>query len=260
MEPNGRLLTFGDPNPLRRHYMGVDIGSGQGLTNSVIHVLQEGNMHSPDIQVAEFACDFLNPHEFAAVVNLVGNMYYSDIDDLPAMACIENNNQGESCQYDLMTYYGYTNVYVRKILDSTTGLETSKYGWMTTPKTRPRIVNHGYHQIKRKQWKINSPWFIDEMGNFTTKRMLTTDDMDLEKQAVAAGRHKVGAKDDRLMAGFIAIWCCHENRVLEEDPAISRAREEEIQRIAKEEQDRTGIRKDFQNTAISYDRMMSDYY
>lgn len=256
-DPNGHLLTFKEPQKDRNYFMGVDIGSGQGLSNSVIHVLEEGTLAGPDEMVAEFSSDFLDPHEMAPVINLVGNIYWCSESELPAMACIEMNNYGEGTNYDLMTYYGYTNIFQWKVYDRNGNIVTNKLGWYTTPRSRKKLVLWGVHQLKRKQWIINSPWMIDEMTDFETERALSNTMMDAE--AIAIARHGTGARDDRIMAGFIAQWCCHDVRGNLIDPAIERAHYEEEARRRREEAAVAGGRKDFQNTAITYNEMMEQW-
>lgn len=237
-DPEQRLLIFKDHNPSRRYYMGIDIGSGLGLSNSVIEVIEEGTLYSPDEQVAEFASNLLNPHEMAPVINLIGNMWWSEQDDLPAMACIEVNNKGESTQYDLINNYGYPNVFVRQMTTAVDPRFKSTYGWETTMKTRPAIVLHFYHQFQRGQLIINSPWLIDEMQDFRTRKAVTSLELDSEREAIASGKAKVGALDDRVMATAIGCWCLHEMSAELKDPAVERQNAlDEAVRMSKENVD-----------------------
>jgi hypothetical protein len=190
-DPNGRFLVFEEWKAGPEYYMGVDVGSGIGLSNSVIHVLQKGDDKYPDIQVAEFACDFLNPHELAPVINLVGNMYWCEEFDQPAMACIEINNRGEGCQHDLMTYYGYSNIFIRKKYDRARRGLLSAVGWETTARTRPLIIHQGAHFLQTQQWIINSPYFIEEMRDFEVDKLVERSVKDAEALA-ATGRAKKG--------------------------------------------------------------------
>ena len=202
--------------------------------------------------MAEFACDYLNPHEMAPVINLIGNMYAGN-DGSPAMACIEVNNQGESCQYDLMTYYGYTNIY--RGLNHNTFTPNSQLGWRTTTQSRKLMVMNGYNEIIRKQWLIRSPWFVDEMKTFTFKTAIGRTPLDQEENIIGQGRKSVGAKDDRLMAGFIALYCASELRPSHMDPAVERLEEvKKYQRSLMEEK-----KKDWQNTPTTYDQYMESF-
>lgn len=252
-DPNGYLLVFVEPDPLRKYFIGVDVGTGSGLSNSVIHVVQQGDLDTPDIQVAEFACDFLDPHQLAPVVDKVGRLYWSDVDDLPAEVAIEvYPGPGEGTQYDLITFYEYPNLFIRQVYDSTHNMYVQKYGWNTSAKTKKQIVNWGVHQYKTDQWIIHSPWMLDEMIDFHAEHAVAVSVQDSEfsivKEATTSSRIKSKVKSDRVMAGLIAEWTCNALRVEGDNPAVIRARREE-------EKPDDGVRRDFQNTAISYDDM-----
>jgi hypothetical protein len=257
-DPNGRLLIFEEAESGPEYFMGVDVGSGIGLSNSIIHVLRKGDDKYPDIQVAEFATDFLNPHELAPIINLVGGMYWCDEFDLPAMACIEINNRGDGCQHDLMTYYGYPNIFMRKRYDRAKKGLMNALGWETTSRTRPLIVHQGAHFIQTGQWIINSPYFIEEMRDFEVDKLVERGVKDTETLA-ATGRAKAGAKDDRLMAGFIASWCANDIRGVSINPADERAKYQERKRVAAEALEKGEVKPDFQNTDMTFEEMMALY-
>ncbi len=250
-DPNGRFLQFEEPKKNYRYVLGVDVATGVGLTNSVIHVLRVGTMYEPYTQVGEFACNFLDPHALAPIIDFLGRRYWNDDDDLPALACIECNNAGESTQYDLMTLYNYPNIFIWKVYDKAGNLLTNKLGWWTTPRTRRKIVLFGSRLLKSSMWHINSPWFIDEMADFELQRGVGNMLLDSEMEAIA--RHKPGALDDRLMAGFIAVWCAQDLREADYvDPIIEhqKFREREAENASRLAE---GLpRKDYQNTAISW--------
>lgn len=250
-DPNGKLLIFEQPYCDREYFIGVDVGSGQGLSNSVIQVVKAGNIHEPNEQVAEFACNFLDPHQLAPVVNHIGNMYWNEEMDLPAQVAIEvYPGPGEGTQYDLMTYYNYPNLYQWKVLDNATGLYTTKMGWTTSGRSRKRIIMWADHQLTTYQLLVNSPWLIDEFSDFEIEDALESVVRDSElmvvREAKEKARAKTGKKDDRIMALFIAEWTASEMRVEAVDPAAERAAFGERQAAQRE-----GPRRDFQNTDCS---------
>lgn len=253
-DPNGRLLIWEKPNHNHQYIVGVDVATGVGLTNSVAHVLRVGTMYEPFEQVAEFACNFIDPHSFAPILNKIGRMYHSYVDGLPALMCIECNNAGESTQYDLMTLYAYPNMFVWKVYDRAGNVLTNRLGWWTTPRTRRKIVLNGGRLLKSGMWVINSPWFIDEMADFVLLKGIGNTMLDSELEAVA--RHKSGALDDRLFAGFIAVWCANDLHAgEEEDPVLQHQKwlEREQERATLE--DKGEPRPDYFNTDMSYTRM-----
>ena len=252
-DPNGRLLIWERPDKLCKYIVGVDVATGVGLTNSVAHVVRVGTVYEPFEQVAEFACNFIDPHAFAPILDLIGRMYSSRLDELPAMMCIECNNAGESTQYDLMTIYGYPNIYNWKVYDRSGNVITNKLGWWTTPRTRRKIVVNGSRLLKSGMWKINSPWFIDEMADFELQKGIGNMMLDTEIE-IASGKHAAGALDDRLMAGFIAVWCANDlhdgtDILVEHQRHLEHMKEQETRLNAGQP------RKDYQNSSMSYDKM-----
>src|SRR4026209_1912563 len=72
---NGRLLIWEPPERGEMYAIGVDPAEGVGQDRSVCEVIKVGNLQHPDIQVAEFASDYLDPIFFADVVNTIGRFY-----------------------------------------------------------------------------------------------------------------------------------------------------------------------------------------
>ena len=253
-DPNGRLLIWEEPDRNCQYVVGVDVATGVGLTNSVAHVLRVGTMYEPFEQVAEFACNFIDPHSFAPILQYIGHYYRSNVDEQDALMAIECNNAGESTQYDLMTIYGYTNLYIWKVYDRAGNVLTNRLGWWTTPRTRRKIVLNGTRLLRTGMWHINSPWFIDEMADFVLLKGIGNAMMDSEMEAAA--KHKAGAMDDRLFAGFIAVWCANDLHTgMEDDPVLQHQKwiEREHERALQEAKGEK--RQDFQNCDMSYARM-----
>lgn len=253
-DPNGKLLVWERPDRNCQYVVGVDVATGVGLTNSVAHVLRVGTMYEPFEQVAEFACNFIDPHSLAPILNYIGRMYRSNVDGLDALMSIECNNAGESTQYDLMTLYNYTNIYIWKVYDRAGNILTNRLGWWTTPRTRRKIVVHGSRMLKTRMWHINSPWFIDEMADFELLRGIGNAMLDSEMEAAA--KHKAGAMDDRLFAGFIAVWCADDLHTGEaEDPVLQHQKWLEREQAQAELEMKGEPRTDYQNSDMSYERM-----
>ena len=253
-DPNGRLLIWEWPKIGPEYVIGVDVSTGVGLTNSVAHILKVGSIYEPYEQVAEFACNFLDPHDLVPVLNTVGRLYWCIGSGQPALMCIECNNAGESTQYDLMTQHNYSNLFIWKVYDRAGNVLTNRLGWWTTPRTRRKIVLHGARLLRSGGWKINSPWFIDEMADFELQRGVGSQMLDSEMEAIA--RHKSGALDDRLMAGFIAVWCAQDLREAGFENPVAVHQQWKERQEEREKALRVGRpEKDYQNTAISYEKM-----
>lgn len=203
--PENRLLVYEWP-PRRdcAYVCGVDVSYGVGRDRYCIFVNRVGNRHFPDEQVAEISGQ-LSPIDCAVPAWIIGHMY-TDRDGLPAKMAIEVNpgSPGLMTQVELQRM-GYPNFYVWKRLNVIGGGYTKEIGWQTTPATRAPLTKMGVEYINKDQWKINSPYFIDEMKTF------------VDLGPTKAGRymehfeHAPGCTDDRLFAGFIALWVSHED-------------------------------------------------
>ena len=126
--------------------------------------------------------------------------------------CIEVN-RGDVAQVELRQRYGYSNFFVWKHHDAINNVITNKLGWYTSLDTRPKLVSRAIHVIKEKKWRLNSPWFLKELARF---------EFDPVKQRMAGAIH-----DDRVMAGFIALYCSKDWDFQEDITATIEQRAEE---------------------------------
>jgi hypothetical protein len=163
---NGRLLCWHAPKDGEEYVLGIDTSEGVRKDRSVCEVICKGNLLHPDIQVAEFACDYLDPVDFAAVVNTIGR-FYRDPDGGEAFCTIETNNPaGSSVLNILRSQWDYTNLFIRKDYEKRENLYTTKYGWHTTRHNRGLIIARGLHAMTYGDLVINSPYLLDEMADF----------------------------------------------------------------------------------------------
>lgn len=204
-DPENRLFVWEWP-PRRdcQYVVGVDVSYGVGKDRYCIFVNRVGNRHFPDEQVAEIS-GFLPPMDVSIPAWIVGHMY-TDRDGIPAKMAIEVNpgSPGQMTQIE-MQRMGYPNFYIWKKLNHLDGGYTKEIGWHTTPATRAPLTKNGVEYINKNLWHINSPFFIQEMKTF------------VDYGPTKAGRymehfeHAPGQTDDRLFAGFIALWVSHED-------------------------------------------------
>ena len=87
----------------------------------------------------------------------------------------------------------YYNVIKRKVLDVQNRVSTDKYGWVTSPTTKPQMLTMCRYAINNEQVIINSEHLVNEMMIFVREDKITG--------ASAYGR----GKDDRVMAYMIGI-------------------------------------------------------
>lgn len=242
---NGRLLIYEQPRHGHRYVLGVDVAEGVGKDRSVIEVIRYGTLLEPDEQVAEWASDFHTTRELLDVVETLG-WFYQGSDDLPALVVIEVTGPGMDVCSDLAGK-GYPNLYERQIWDKLDETFANKIGWSTNRATRPRLISKGIHAFSQKDLVVNSPHLFDEMQDFTG------DPLKAKTQA-KSGRH-----DDRVMALLIGYHGGHDEEWLagEDVAAERRARATRL----KPTLTAAGqvVKKDWQNTAITYDQMRAEW-
>lgn len=242
---NGRLLIWESPLKGYTYAMGIDPAEGVGADRSVCQVIRRGDLERPDEQVAEFASDFLDPVEFADVVNLIGRFYCED-DGTEALATIEANAAcGDTMITDLRSRLDYGNLYIWKVYDRQQVL-TTKFGWWTTQTTRPRLIARGLHALSYNDLILNSPHLLDEMADFKRDHFMA-------KAAAKRGRH-----DDRVMALLIAYWGAHDDEWLAGEDLAEERRLRKGAKSLQAEIAHPTRKPDYQNSAISYKDMMAE--
>ncbi len=209
---NGRLLIYDAPVSGEIYWLGVDPAEGVRGDRSVCQVGMYGNMKHPDIQVAEFACDYLDPVDFAAVVDSIGR-FYSDPDGTEAFLTLEVNAPcGDTMCSDLRLRKDYTNQFIRKSYDKINNIYTNTYGWSTNKSTRPKLIARGVHAMQYGDLVINSPFLLDEMSDFRR------DKFD-EKPEARRSHH-----DDRIMALLIGYYGAHDDEWISGDDLAEQRR------------------------------------
>lgn len=246
---NGRLLVWEAPEPRETYCLGVDPATGVEADRSVCQVIKLGTLEHPCVQVAEYACDFLDPIDFASVVNTIGR-WYGDRESEAFCAVEVNAECGDTMQADLRSRHDYTNLYTWKALDRVSNIYTNKQGWWTNRVTRPKLIARGLHALQYGDLTINSTFCLDEMNDFERDHF------------IAKARAKHGMHDDRLMALLIAYYCGNEDLWLNgEDPAEERrqfAAAREKQQNQAPEQSMLSRKVDFQARPLSYRAMMDE--
>lgn len=253
---NGRLLCWEEPRPGFEYALGVDPAEGVGADRSVCQVLRKGTVDHPDIQVAEFACDFLDPVDFASVVKAIGD-FYADPDGTEAFATIECNAPcGDTMINDLRMRLNYSNLYIWKAYDKINNIFTNKLGWWTNRTTRPKLIARGLHAFANGDLRINSPFLLDEMEDFERDHF------------IAKAKARVGRHDDRIMSILIAYWGAHDDEWMAgediaEDRRLKRAGARYVEQLqslptATEPPSAPSRRADYQNRPLTYAQMMAE--
>jgi hypothetical protein len=253
-----KLLVWEGRRKKHRYVVGVDVSNGQGLDRSVIDVTRVGTLYEPPEQIAQFVSDDLDPTDLAGVIDVVGRAF-PDKDGIPALVAIECNGFGLGTQAELIRHHGYQNLYVWQYEDAATqsGRYTQKFGWWTSVRTRPiivqryiRAVRHVDESIKTDRWPagmpdyvINSPFTIAELADFQTPAA--------EWAAEAAS----GAFDDCIMAGAIGIHVAQTLYFEAGEPLTEQRARMAEERLRQKEQAPAGVKVDYQTTDATTDEM-----
>ncbi len=245
-EWNGRLLCWEPPTSGEEYVLGVDTSEGVKKDRSVCEVILKGNLIHPDIQVAEFACDFLDPIDFAAVVATIGK-FYCDPDGSEAFCTIETNNPaGAAVLNTLRTKLDYTNLFTRTDYEKRENLFTTKYGWHTTRHNRGLIIARGLHALQYDDLVLNSPYLLDEMADFESNH------------DIAAAKVKTGkGHDDRIMALLVGYFGGHDDEWLAGDDIAEERRlrgdavRRQLELSLRTDTQKPQTKADYINTAIS---------
>jgi hypothetical protein len=236
------------PRRGHRYILGADISDGLGQDRSVCDVIRVGTITEPEEQVAQFITDDAGPKEFAYILDAIGHLYTWP-DGREAMAAIECNNHGLSCQDTLQLHLGYRHFYIWEVLDQADPAKrwTTRMGWVTTPKTRPILLDQFHTAVTAidpitgfSELRINSQFTLDEMRDFRTDGALW--------EAEAAK----GAHDDCIIAGGIGHYVAWRIMGGESEPLADRRQrrhQEELRRKRQAEQQGIGLQlPDYRNT------------
>lgn len=177
----GALRVWDDPKPNRRYVIGADVAEG----------LVQGDYSCADVldaetgyQVAQWHghCD---PDHFGRILDLLGRRYNR------ALLGVERNNHG---LVTLTTIRGenYPNLYAQQDIERRSeGHETRKFGWLTTAKSKFKIIDQLAGELRDKEHGIACKETVSEMRTYVIE----------ENGSYNA---KPGCFDDRVMARAIA--------------------------------------------------------
>ena len=209
-DPRGLLLAWESPNPSETYVVGVDPTVGitgwdrllnhqadKRTDNAAVEVIKIGREGVPDEQVAEYAgpVDCL---DLAPIVNVIGRMYAGRQEDGQALVICEKQGTGVLTQRELMSRFGYMNMFVWKYLDQMSVKRTASFGWEASKDNNKALFLKSLRHIDKGLINIHSPYLIEEMTDCTSDWIT----MSL--------RAKWGKHDDRVRAFFLAIWAAHD--------------------------------------------------
>jgi hypothetical protein len=189
----GDLLVYKDLDPGETYYIGADVAMGyKGGDWSVAEILD-----SKKREVAKYRSQ-VHPDYFATVLEKLGYLYNT------AKIGVENNNHGILTATRLGADLAYPNLYFETHVDKQTEDETVVFGFRTTVKTKPLVIDKLRAAFREGEIEVNDKTTLRECMSYVVK-----DGGKLEAES--------GCFDDSVMALAIANFI-HEGRFT---PAVS---------------------------------------
>ena len=178
---DGLMRVWLKPRAGKRYVIGADVAEG----------LEHGDYSSADvlecpggIQVAQWR-GHIDADEFGALLARIGNWYNI------ALIGVERNNHGLTTVTKLRDMK-YRNIYAQEDLEHRAeGKETKKLGWLTTQKSKLKIIDQLAAELRDADHGISCVETIEEMGTYVID----------ENGSYGA---KIGCFDDRVMSRAIA--------------------------------------------------------
>lgn len=178
--PRGSLYLYKHHNPGETYYIGADVAMGvRGGDWSVAQILD-----SKKQQVGIYRSQ-VHPDYFATVLEKLGYFFNT------AKIAVESNNHGILTCTRLGKDLAYPNIYFETSVDKQTENETVTYGFRTTVKTKPLIIDKLRQAFRENDIVVNDKLTLREAMTYVVK-----DDGKLEAEA--------GCFDDCVMSLAIA--------------------------------------------------------
>jgi hypothetical protein len=185
--PRGDLLLYRLHDPGETYYIGADVAMGyKGGDWSVAQILD-----SHKRQVGVYRSQ-VHPDYFATVLDKIGQFFNT------AKIGVENNNHGILTATRLGKDLAYPNLYFETHVDKETEDETVIYGFRTTVKTKPLIIDKLRAAFREKDIEVNDKITLRELITY-----VVTDEGKMQAEP--------GCFDDCVMSLAIANFI-HEGR------------------------------------------------
>lgn len=205
-DPLGKIFIYTLPEKYNEYGLGVDTAHGIGHDRTVVQILRKATPYANAEQCAEFATDQAGAFEIWPYALALGTLYSTIGHDgtsfKPARMVIEMAANGEATQRELLKRGWPASAFHIQLKPQVRGMVPTNqnmplFGWKTTEATRPAMLDFLMKALKDGWLDINSPWFVDEMGNFIRNE---------SKERLEAAE---GSKDDRFMACGIVLDSLH---------------------------------------------------
>jgi len=202
-----KLLVFEEPKDGRDYSIGIDTADGLGHEEedrAVICVTNNAKGNFPDVQVAEWVSNRVNPPQTVGFAAAIGAWFNPKCRDPRGVKfCIEQRMRpGDDCQHQLklmgFTYHHDMRRYDKKNVNKTKG---SQQGWLTGEWSRRFMLNRFVDAVSNGWYKPNSPFLIREMADF-------------ERRFLPGGKskmdHQTGKHDDRIWGAGLSYITRHD--------------------------------------------------
>jgi len=183
----GELVLYRKVEPGESYYIGADVAMGlKGGDWSVAQILDSEKRH-----VGSYRSQ-VHPDYFADVLNALGHLFNT------ARLCVENNNHGILTVTRLGKDHAYPNLYFETSVDKQTEDETVIFGFRTTVKTKPLIIDQLRAALREGEMTLNDKLTIRELLTY-----VVTEEGKMEAEK--------GCHDDCVMSLALANFI-HEGR------------------------------------------------
>lgn len=203
-EPRNPSNSTGSPD----YYIGADVSYGKNKDFSVAWVNRKGGPSSPDVHVATFRSNTIDPITFAIELAKLGKWYHT------AQIAVEYNAPGNSTADHLLSILQYDNCYRKKGQDPS---NSGSYHWLTTQKSKPKII------VTMDRW-LQEDIFYARDSRLLHEAKVFTKDRDSLSTGAEGGEH-----DDIVIAAMICLYTTHQGdyeenygivpNKIEQDPA-----------------------------------------
>lgn len=174
--PRGSLILYKHHDPGETYYVGADVAMGvRGGDWSVAQILD-----SKKQQVGIYRSQ-VHPDYFATVLEKLGYFFNT------AKIAVESNNHGILTCTRLGKDLAYPNIYFETSVDKQTENETVTFGFRTTVKTKPLIIDKLRQAFREGEIAVNDKLTLRECQTY-----VVTDEGKLEAES--------GCFDDTVMA------------------------------------------------------------
>jgi len=169
----GEWTFYKDYIPEHRYSAGADVSEGVGRDASTIVILDLTEMEV----VATYKYNKIDPSLFAYEIRNGCNMYGA------CLVAPERNNHGHATLSKLKEIYPQEMIYTYVQEDRIQKINTTKWGWLTTAKTKPTMLYDLKEIVNNGEFTINDRTLLMEM------KMYDKNDLNIIKYDVNVTKH-----------------------------------------------------------------------